>query len=254
MPTAAQKAALSGAATGSAPADSNRYVVNDDSRIPTAGQKSALTGTAGEPGITNRYVTNNDTRLPTSGEKAALAGTSGSPGSANKYVTNADSRLSDNRIPVSHGNESHSSAFITELADDVTPTLGGNLNANNKQISSVEMKNYCETVVTATGVSGTYNLDIGSSTIFNLTLADNTTIGKTNIPSSINGKAYTMTVLVTQPAGGGKTVSWNIGTIKWENSVLADVGTGAGATTIWTFMTFDAGSIWYGFLSGVNMT
>lgn len=270
LPTAAQKAALSGAATGSAPADSNRYVVNDDSRIPTAGQKSALTGTAGEPGITNRYVTNNDTRLPTSGEKAALAGTSGSPSSTNKYVTNedsrmsdartptvhktshatggsdaitpsdigaaastdtrfptsdqkaalagtsgspsstnkyvtnADSRLSDNRIPVSHGNESHSSAFITKLADDTTPTLGGNLNADNKQISSVEMKNYCETVVTATGVSGTYNLDIGNSTIFNLTLADNTTIGKTNVPSSINGKAYTMTVIVTQPVGGGK--------------------------------------------------
>jgi len=143
---------------------------------------------------------------------------------------------------------------MAELSDDTSPSLGGDLNANDNQIGNVEMRNYCETVVAATGVSGTYNMDLAAGTIFNLTLAGNTTIGKTNIPSSINGKAYTMTVLVTQPAGGGKTVSWNIGTIKWENSVLADVGTGAGATTIWTFMTFDGCITWYGFLSGVNMT
>ncbi|MBU2527559.1 MAG: hypothetical protein KKC03_13260, partial [Bacteroidetes bacterium] len=40
--------------------------------------------------------------LPSSGEKAALPGTSGIPGVANKYVTNADARNSDARTPTAH--------------------------------------------------------------------------------------------------------------------------------------------------------
>jgi len=288
LPTAGQKSALTG--TYGSPGDANRYVTDTDTRLPTTAQTAALAGTSGTPPTSeNKFVDNADTRLtnartptthksshatagddalspsdigaaastdtrfPTSDQKAALAGTSGSPSSVNKYVTNADSRLSDNRTPVSHGNESHSSAFMAELSDDTSPSLGGDLNADDNQIGNVEMRNYCETVVTATGVSGTYNMDLAAGTIFNLTLADNTVLGKTNAIGGSN-RAITITVVVTQPAAGGKTISWNIGTIKWEFSPMASVGVTGSATTIWTLMSVDGGTTWYGFLCGIDMT
>lgn len=41
-------------------------------------------------------------KIPTAGEKSALAGTSGVPGDANRYVTGTDGRLSDARTPTAH--------------------------------------------------------------------------------------------------------------------------------------------------------
>lgn len=63
--------------------------------------------------------------IPSSTEKAALVGTSGTPGSGNKYVTDTDSRMTDARTPASHGNEAHSSTFITS-----TGVTYENLNTN----------------------------------------------------------------------------------------------------------------------------
>lgn len=44
-------------------------------------------------------VHHNNANDPTAGEKAALAGTTGTPGVANQYVTTTDSRMSDSRAP-----------------------------------------------------------------------------------------------------------------------------------------------------------
>lgn len=69
---------------------------------------------------------------PTSDQKAALAGTSGTPSSTNKYVTNADSRLSDARAPTSHGNEAHSSTFVTQTdINNSISTHAGNATAHH---------------------------------------------------------------------------------------------------------------------------
>ena len=50
--------------------------------------------------------------LPSTGQKDALVGT-GSPGSGDKYVNDSDARMTNARTPSSHGNEAHSSTFIT---------------------------------------------------------------------------------------------------------------------------------------------
>ena len=65
------------------------------------------------------------TFIPSSGEKDALAGTNGTPGSGNKFVTDSDARNSNARTPTSHGNEAHSSTFITS-----TGVTYDNLNTN----------------------------------------------------------------------------------------------------------------------------
>lgn len=287
LPTAGQKAALTG--TYGAPGDTNRYVTDTDTRLPTTAQTAALAGTSGTPPTAeNRFVDNADTRLsnartptahksshatggsdalspsdigaaatsdsrfPTSDQKAALAGTSGTPSAANKYVTNNDSRLSDARTPTTHGDDKHSSTYLKNIVEDLSPELGADLDSKNYKIKNVQMHNYWETVVTATGVSGTYNMDLANGTIFNLTLSGTVTLGKANVPSS--GKAATITVIVTQPAAGGCEVNWNIGTIKWEFSSLATVDTTSSTTTIWTLMTVNGGTTWYGFLCGAGMS
>jgi hypothetical protein len=64
-------------------------------------------------------ATINPDNVPSTDQKAALAGTSGTPpDGTNKLVDNADSRMTDTRAPLSHGNEAHSSTFITST--DVT--------------------------------------------------------------------------------------------------------------------------------------
>ena len=50
--------------------------------------------------------------IPTAGEKAALPGTSGVPGVGNKYVTDADARNSDARTPTAH---THDGGDVSEL-------------------------------------------------------------------------------------------------------------------------------------------
>lgn len=55
-------------------------------------------------------------RLPSAGEKAALAGTAGTPSSSNRYVTNSDPRLTDARTP-----KAHASTHKAGGSDPLTP-------------------------------------------------------------------------------------------------------------------------------------
>lgn len=63
---------------------SNSFI---DEKHATDDEKLALQGTSGSPSDTNRYVTNEDPRVPTQDENDALAGSDGSPSSSNLYIT-----------------------------------------------------------------------------------------------------------------------------------------------------------------------
>lgn len=97
-----------------------------NARLPSAGQKDALAGTAGTPSSSNRYVTNSDPRLPTQAQKDALAGTNGTPSSSNRYVTNSDPRLTNARTPTAHA-----STHKTGGSDPLTPADIGAAPANH---------------------------------------------------------------------------------------------------------------------------
>lgn len=67
-----------------------------------AGTGLTLTGTTFSVNYGTTSTTaavGNDSRFPTADEKSALSGTSGTPSGTNKYVTSNDSRLSDSRTP-----------------------------------------------------------------------------------------------------------------------------------------------------------
>ena len=87
-------------------------VIDDDNIASTIARdsevSSAISTHAG-----NATAHHSNTNDPTASEKSALAGTSGTPSGTNKFVTNDDSRMTNARTPSSHGNEAHSSTFIT---------------------------------------------------------------------------------------------------------------------------------------------
>jgi hypothetical protein len=59
----------------------------------------------------------------------------------------------------------------------------------------------------------------------------------------------TITMILVQGSGGGKTVSWG-NTIYWAGGQIPPATTSAaGRTDIWTFTTIDGGSTFYGTLS-----
>jgi hypothetical protein len=53
----------------------------------TDDEKDAVLGTVGIPNASNRFVTNQDTRIPTPSEKLAIGGSHGTPSATNKFVT-----------------------------------------------------------------------------------------------------------------------------------------------------------------------
>lgn len=118
--TVYQKESEKGNANGYASLDGAGTI--PDTEIPSgiARDSEITSAISTHAGVAAAHHTNaND---PVVGEKAALPGTSGTPGVANKYVTDADSRNSDARTPIMHTN-SHKHGGGDEVG---TATPGAN--------------------------------------------------------------------------------------------------------------------------------
>jgi hypothetical protein len=112
---------------------------------------------------------------------------------------------------------------------------------------TVKLGAFVETTTTAS-VTGSYIIDLGSSTAFNLTLTGNTTFSFANVPS---GGTVSFTAVLKQDATGGRTVTWP-GTVKWSSGAAPTMTSTATKTDIYSFTTVDGGSTWFGFASGQN--
>jgi hypothetical protein len=73
----------------------------------------------------------------------------------------------------------------------------------------------------------------------------------------VSGKMYSVTLFIKQDATGGRIIDWSNQTVYWptaEGTYDAIYGpsltTTANYTDVITLTTLDAGSTWYGFLSG----
>lgn len=86
---------LSGALTGTFPAPQIAEGVISNFNI------AAAAGIA-ESKLALNFPTHSNANDPTAGEKAALSGTAGAPSSSNKFVTDLDGRMTNARVPVAH--------------------------------------------------------------------------------------------------------------------------------------------------------
>lgn len=102
----------------------------------------------------------------------------------------------------------------------------------------------------ATVSAGTYNIDLSLNTIFDLTLNVSTVFTFTNPPATGNLKSVTL--ILRQGAGGGKTASWTSG--KYTDGVAPVLSTGAGQIDMMSFFTVDGGTTYFGMFAMANVS
>lgn len=101
---------------------------------------------------------------------------------------------------------------------------------------------------TSAALSGTTpSVDVGARDTYTLTTSGNTTFTFTGAPSS--GQVGTFSLIIT--AGGAHTLTWPA-SVDWAGGSAPDAPA-SGETDIYTFMTIDGGTTWYGFLAGDAM-
>ena len=118
-------------------------------------------------------------------------------------------------------------------------SMNGDLTMGDNAVIGAELRDYSETVTTDAAATGAETLDYSLSNVFDYTLAGNTTFTFTNPPAS--GKAGTMTVIVRQGATL-RTVTWPA-SVDWNGATLTMF---ANSVNIFTFLTVNGGTTWYG--------
>ena len=127
-------------------------------------------------------------------------------------------------------------------------TISGAVDGGAQVISNPVVKDYGETVnaIGATG-GGTQDIDITLGNVVTATVDTSANTFTFSNPS-VTGVSCSFTLILTN--GGSQTVNWPA-TVDWA-AATAPTLTAAGVDVL-TFMTVDAGTIWYGFAGGLAM-
>ena len=148
----------------------------------------------------------------------------------NSLSSNAQTQITA-RLPLAGGTMSGETIFADQLV--TRPTI----------------KDYAETK-TALSAAATVDIDLEDGNVFTLTADQNTTFTFSN--PSPTGKSCAFTLVWTQDSSD-RTITWPA-TVDWAGGSAPDVTSGSGKIDIYTFFTMDAGTIWYGFQSGADLS
>jgi hypothetical protein len=132
-------------------------------------------------------------------------------------------------------------------ADPSVDTATNEITLGNNFISRFRIPG-CGIDNTSAALSGTTpSVDVGDRDTYTLTTSGNTTFTFTGAPSS--GQVGTFSLIIT--AGGTHTLTWPA-SVDWAGGTAPDAPA-SGEKDIYTFMTVDGGTTWYGFLAGDAM-
>jgi len=129
-------------------------------------------------------------------------------------------------------------------------TMSGETIFADQLVTRPEIKDYAEAYNASTG-SGTVDLDLESGNVFQHTASGgNVTFTFSNPPAS--GKAGSFTLKWIQDASD-RTITWPA-SVDWPGGSAPDVTSGSAKVDMYVFTTFDAGTTWYGFQSGADLS
>jgi len=129
-------------------------------------------------------------------------------------------------------------------------TLSGVVSGNDQEVNRVKLKDYSETAVVA-NTGATYTIDLENGNVFNLTLTDNCTYTFSNPPAS--GSAGAFTLIQNQDGTGSRTVTWPA-SVEWAGGSAPTITSTLSSTDVFTFITTDGGTTWYGFTGGQDFS
>lgn len=137
---------------------------------------------------------------------------------------------------------------LTSLTVSGTSTLAA-VNMADNTLTRPVIKDYGETRTTPSISSGTLTLNLENGNVFGVSLNANITTLTIQNPSA-SGTACSFTLAFTAD-GTLRTVTWGA-SVKWPGGVGPTLTSTNGKVDIFTFVTWDAGTTWYGFIAGQN--
>ena len=139
------------------------------------------------------------------------------------------------------------------IADSLTAgtITSGTVTMGDDRIDGAMLKDYSEkgyNVGTTGAITRDFSLTNGNTHW--TTLTGNATFTFSYPVAS--GDVSTLTLIVTQDGTGSRTIAWP-GAVDWAGGTAPTISTAANAVDIFTFITHDAGTTWYGFAAGLDM-
>jgi hypothetical protein len=142
---------------------------------------------------------------------------------------------------------------LESLAPMTMPKTGGAFTGN------VQIRNILETLIVPGGtLSGTVALDLSLGSVFKIIPTGNIVkFNLSNIPQAITGQAVTsFTIMFQQAESGIYSVDFDFSsggadkTILWPGGFVPAVSSVYGAVDIFSFLSFNVGETWMGFVGG----
>jgi len=130
-------------------------------------------------------------------------------------------------------------------------TVSGAINAADQIVQKPVLKDIGETTVANATSGSTDTIDLEDGNVHNVTLTANCTFTFSNPPAS--GTSGTFTLFLNQDGTGSRTATWP-SEVKWAGGTAPTLTTTASRTDILVFTTIDAGTIWYGAVSGQDFS
>jgi len=125
---------------------------------------------------------------------------------------------------------------------------GQALNMQDALLTRPQLKDYSENVNALGNVgTDTYDIDLEDGNVVTCTLTGNPTFTFSNPPGS--GDAGSFTLIVTEDAS--PSITWPA-SVDWAGGDAPDLTTSG--VDIFTFVTVDGGTTWYGFAAGLDMS
>ena len=219
--------------------------------IPTSGYPTTLDDTSASPGVTIEFpqpasssdldATNIEHDLLHSNGSLAVVALQ------TKLGITASTPVAARALVGTGTGTSEWSATLTSMTL-AGATISGAVDGGAQVISNPVVKDYGETVNAIGGTGGgPQDIDITAGNVVTATVDTSTNTFTFSNPSA-TGVSCSFTLILTN--GGSQTVVWP-GAVDWA-AATAPTLTATGVDVL-TFMTVDAGTIWYGFAGGLDM-
>jgi hypothetical protein len=193
---------------------------------------------------------------PTTGDiTAVVAGTNISGGATSGSATvnlaidaAVDVGVDGTGVDVSFHSGTAGDLMLWDASDKALEFTDAKITMGDNLIETPEFIDYAESVNVVGGTGGgTQDFDIALGNVHTATVDTSTNTFTFSNPSA-TGKSCSFTLILTN--GGSQTVNWPAA-VDWAGGTAPTLTTSG--IDILTFMTIDAGTIWYGFLAGADM-